>query len=639
MLALNRRGNALELRAVGVSVKDDTGRELSRADARIELAVLPLLIGRVTLVRADFDGADITFTRKRDGAMEIAFGPEGSPPDVVIPASTENEPLEVKVARMAGWLGSGVPLGRSRRGPARGEPARGHARYYRRTKRRTLDRRLLRMCSWRAKAAHLRWSWRRGWKGPMGPRRRRCASPPIRASNPPWSSSAPTNVRPRALFSEAALGPFAALDAPLTATVSLGLDRRVGISRLEGEASLGRGAAIIADERFSLDGGSMRGRYDIESDELILDQLALGGATTRINGEVRVRDVSAILRSAPDAPAAFNITFPSMRVDVPGTFAQPIDLGGVEVAGAIVSADRSINFTRLHARIGEATLDATGRVYWAEAGADRRVHPGIALQAAMTGVLDARAGINFWPVGMGEGARSYVARTLLDGGRVSDVRATIDVRPADVAAGVLRNEAVDMRFNFSGAGMRFIDTMSPVTDARGSGVLRGNSFELTIDGARMNNLAIGNGRIEAPRLRPAGSMLTVSARADGDARNLVEVLMQEPIAMGDRLPVTPASVTGRGVVSLRLQRPIRRDVTWDDWRFSIDGADSRFRRPDVDPPRGADQWAAQCARRSARHRRVRTGARGRVQRECELDRAAARRARACVVALCHFRRL
>src|SRR5262249_40868803 len=34
------------------------------------------------------------------------------------------------------------------------------------------------------------------------------------------------NARPRALLSPAALGPFAALDAPLTATVSVGLDRK-----------------------------------------------------------------------------------------------------------------------------------------------------------------------------------------------------------------------------------------------------------------------------------------------------------------------------------------------------------------------------------------------------------------------------
>src|SRR5262245_33261733 len=74
-LAWTARG-ALELKAVDVTVQDGRGAVLSRADeARIELAVLPLAIGRIQLVRAEFSGGAITFTRKRDGAMNIAFGP------------------------------------------------------------------------------------------------------------------------------------------------------------------------------------------------------------------------------------------------------------------------------------------------------------------------------------------------------------------------------------------------------------------------------------------------------------------------------------------------------------------------------------------------------------------------------------
>ncbi len=575
VLAMSPQGNALELRAVGVSIKDESGRELSRSEqARIELGVLPLLIGRVSLVRAEFDGAEITITFKPDGSAEIALGPEGTPPDIVIPPSANAESLEQKVQR---WL-DGLEATFRPVGPG------GALRAL------SLRNAALAIIDdnnggrWTADAANLELA-REGrnlalfaeahLEGASG-----AAPASIRITTDTRFQTAlvefgATDVRPRALFSQAALGPFAGLDAPFTATVSLGLDREVGVNRFEGEATLGRGAADVAGARFELSGGSLRGRYDIESDELIIDQLALGGETTRVNGDVRVRDVSAILRAAPDQPAAFNVSFPSMRVDVPGTFAEPIDLSNVEAVGAIVTAERSIRLERLQARIADAALDASGRLYWAEAGADGQVWPGIELRGSVEGALDARTGINFWPVGLGEGARSYLQRTLL-GGRVSDVTATLDIRPSDFAAPAFRNEAVDLRFNVVDGALRYISTMSPVTNARGSGVLRGNSFNLTVDEARLNDLVVTDGRIDVPRLRPPGAMLTISARAQGEAANLIGILLEEPISMGDRLPVTPASVSGAGQVHLQLQRPIQENSTWDDWRFSIDGQIRNF---------------------------------------------------------------
>lgn len=566
---------ALILRAVGVSVRDAAGETISRAEeARIELAVLPLLIGRIRVEAAEFDGGEITFTRKRDGAMHVAFGPEGAPPDFIIAPPPPNESLEQRVARILDSMeatfrpvGAG---GRLRAVSLRGArltiiDESGGGRW-------TADAATFEVAR---QGRTLEMEVQARLEGAEGD-----APASLRVTTDTRFQTAviefgAENVRPRALLSPAALGPFAGLDAPLTATISIGLDRRQGVTRFEGDATLGRGTADMAGGRFSLDGGTIRGRYDIESDELILDQLALGGERTRINGEVRVRDVSAILRAAPDEPAAFNVTFPSMRLDVPGTFAQPIALTNVEVAGAIVSAERSIRLTRLRAETGGAQLQAQGRFYWAEAGADRRMRPGLELTGQIEGALELRAIMAMWPIGLGEGARDYLSRTL-EGGRVSDVRLAMDIRPSDIAAGVLRDDAIDIRFNVHDGTMRFISTMSPVTHARGSAVLRGNRFDLTVAEARFHNLTITNARFEAPRFKPKGAMATITARIEGDARHLVEVLMQEPIGLRDRLPIEAASVTGRGVVNLRLQRPMLREVPFEDWRFNIDGNITNF---------------------------------------------------------------
>lgn len=568
-LAWTERGG-LELRAVNVTVEDGRGGVLSRADeARIELAVLPLMIARIRLLRAEFQGGALTLTRKLDGAVHLAFGPEGAPPDIVVPPPPPNETMEQRVARMLDGMEAAFrPIGPG--GSLRELSVRG-ARLA------VIDE--AGGGRWTAQGANIQLARQREALSLAADARLEGAAGLAPATLRIGTDTAfqtaaiefgAQDVRPRALFSPAMLGPFAALDAPMTATISIGLDRDVGVNNFEGDVVIGRGAAESAAGIFSLHGGRVHARYDIASDELIVDRLSLDGDRTRVGGEIRMRDVSAIMRAAPNEPANFNISLPSLRLDVPGAFSEPISLSNVEIVGAITSANREIRFTRLHAQSGQAVLEASGRYYWAEAGGDNRVHPGIELTGAIEGVLAARSVIHMWPMGLGEGARSFLDRTLT-AGRVSDAVIRLDIRPADFAAGVLRDEAVDIRFNVTGGAMRFIPTMSPVVGARASGVLRGNGFDMTVPAARINHLSVTNGRIEIPRFKPKGDMATISARIEGPARRILEVLAQRPLSLGERLPIDAATATGHGVLLLRLQRPMLSDVPFEDWRFNVDG--------------------------------------------------------------------
>src|SRR5262249_15899419 len=104
-LAWSKAGGALELHAIGVTMQDAQQHVPSQFDdAGLEPSVLPMRIGQISLEQADFAGGEVSITHKRDGAMQVAFGPPGTPPDIVIPPRPSNESLEQRVARLLDGL-------------------------------------------------------------------------------------------------------------------------------------------------------------------------------------------------------------------------------------------------------------------------------------------------------------------------------------------------------------------------------------------------------------------------------------------------------------------------------------------------------------------------------------------------------
>lgn len=558
----------LQLQARDVRILDADGSVISQyAHANIGLGVLPLFIGRIAIVSAEFEGGDIAITRKPDRSTEIAFGPLGSAPDIVIPGVEDDAPLAVKVNRALDGLARAFrPVGAG--GALRslvmrdaqvemideGNGARWTANHAVVALERS-GRRLGLVVDARVE----------GPEGGAPITLRISTDTGFRAAEIQFATR---QARPRALFSPAMLGVFAGLDAPVTAEIVVGLDRRVGINRFEGDVVVGRGGAVMnGGDRFALEGGRVHGRYDLERDVLTIDQLALNGSRTRIQGEAHLANASALFSAEPDQPANFDISLPAATLDVPGVFEAPFDLQRVRLSGAVEGG--AIRFTRIDASRDQARLTGTGRLTFARAGPQRRVYPGIALDGRITGTLDVRSVIALWPIPFVEGARSYLKESLT-AGQVTEAIVKLNIPPAELAARQLTDPSLDIRFNYTGASMRYITTMSPLTAARGSAILRGNRFDLTVDDGRLDGL-VTTGTVEIPRLNPRGAMMTITARGQGDARALVGLLMQEPIALGPRFPVEPSTVGGRGTATLVYQRPNQADATVEQSRFTVDG--------------------------------------------------------------------
>jgi len=559
----------LQLRAVDVSVLDRQRRLLSTSrEVSIGISPWNLLIGQVRITRADFVGGDISVTRRPNGASEIAFGPPGSAPDMTLDAPPSNETLQQQVNRVLDGLAQTLrPVGPGGR-------------------LRALSLREARFTytdeitggAWRAESASFELARARNalsftaqarLEGPRG-----LAPAALHVETDTAFSRAEIafttdGARPRAIFSPAAMGIFAGLDAPMDATIVVGLDREEGVTKLEGDVTLGRGSAELPGGRFAMDGGQLHGAYDLERDVLTIDRISLAGARNQISGAIEIAGASALLRNESEGVATFTASAPAVLLDVPGVFDEGAAMRNVAIAGRFDRAANAVAFSRIEAGIGAARLRAQGRVYWA-AAANGETFPGVELDGAIDGVLEARDFVRLWPRNLAHGARAYLGDAIV-GADVTGFTVKADVTPEDSARGVLRQEALDITFAYSDADFLYLPTMSPVDRGAGTGRIRGDSLEILVTEAHVEGLAVNQGSVVVPHFREAGGHVSITARAQGDARSAFKLLSQEPVSMGDRLPMQTDTVVGQGAVTLTLQVPFQEELEAGDVRFTVNG--------------------------------------------------------------------
>jgi hypothetical protein len=563
------QSRALEVNALGVRALDDDGRVLSESRAvTLGISLRALIVGRLALERATFLGAQATIALKADGGAEIAFGPPGSAPDIRIPPPPPNETLRQRVNRILDGLeatlrpiGPGGALREIRLNDlvvtvidetsgARWELAEASATLAR-------ERTVLRLAS-------------EGLL--MGPG----ANAPARFSAITDTAFATAvleaevkDARLAGLLPQEALGPVKMLDAPVTAAVSAALARKDGVSRLEADVAVGRGRLALPEGQAPLDGGRVRGRYDIREDVFVIEEAALAGARTRVRGQGRLENASRLWRASESETAPFALSFPSIALDMPGVLAEPVGFLNVQLAGDVKPGLRRIELSRASAQAEGVAITLAGALYLGK-DAGGVLRPGLSLKGGAEGAVDTATVLRYWPLTVGPTARTWAAESL-KAGTVRSVALTVDLTPAIWGQNPLPDRALDLAFVFDGAEAIYVEGMTPITGGRGRATLKGNRFDVWMDQAAIGPLALNEGRIEMPRLNPKGAQATFKARAVGEARAVVELLRQAPLNLDARLPFEPATIGGVGRIDFTLRRPLLKEAPIEDHLYTVDG--------------------------------------------------------------------
>src|SRR5262249_13810928 len=136
---------------------------------------------------------------------------------------------------------------------------------------------------------------------------------------------------------------------------------------------------------------------------------------------------------------------------------------------------------------------------------DGRLLPSLKLSGPIGGEASIKDIVELWPVHLADGARIWVEKAVHTG-RAFNMNLDLDMPAEDLVAQMLEDERLTLSFEFDDASISFLTTMSPLTDARGTGTLRGNSFAIDLDTAQMAGLTYDSGFVDIPRLNPKGAM-------------------------------------------------------------------------------------------------------------------------------------
>jgi hypothetical protein len=333
-----------------------------------------------------------------------------------------------------------------------------------------------------------------------------------------------------------------------------------GVEAGDVRLSAGPGELRLPAGRQSVTGGELRAVYEPAGRRVRLQaaRLRTASADLDLSGEFWIEPAS---RTSP-ARLEVALESPSSRLALaPGAVPQLIE--GLRLRASYAPRTGRAELTELVARVAGAPVSARGSLQRPPPGRSW----GVRLKGRVDGFLDARQVTALWPDGLNDDARAW-----LDGhvraGRLGQAVFAVDLPPGAVVDGRARpNDEINLRFAVEDAEVAPDDNIPLIEQGRGEGVLQGDRFDLAVTSARMQGLALSQGLVQLPKLVGDGKRLEVYARAQGDARQILQVVDRASGGAPTRRGLALSRLSGDGEVSFHVGRTLRDgpDDYWADY--------------------------------------------------------------------------
>ncbi|XBQ15545.1 MAG: AsmA-like C-terminal region-containing protein [Oceanicaulis sp.] len=371
-------------------------------------------------------------------------------------------------------------------------------------------------------------------------------------------------------------GPLArlsALDAPMALDLVFDASAEAGLEAGLLEVSVGEGLVRAGGRALDLRGARLSLGLDASEGVLEINTAEVDSDFVSAALEGRLFDFAGFDDALPGR-ARFDLSAGAGRLDLTPAFPEAMVWEGVEASGALDRTDLSVVFETLVAQLPGKVGTFEGRfAYDRELGA-----PAIALSGPVQGEITKADVLRHWPVNFALGARDWVRDSIIDG-TLSGARLDIDIPPSAILADALQDEHLSMVFDFTGADVRYMSTMTPLYGLSGSAELRGDSLSLQGRGGAIGAIEIDTIFVDIPRFTPKGGPARFGGTGRGAASDFIALIDEPPLGIATTYGLDPASFEGRGVVAFEIVRPMLRSVPPEDMDYAVTGRFTGFGAP------------------------------------------------------------
>lgn len=359
-----------------------------------------------------------------------------------------------------------------------------------------------------------------------------------------------------------------ALDAPLQFDLVMDAMRDTGIRTASLELDIGEGRLLLQGQERAFRSAGLSLNFNPERGALEVTRGSLDSdvATATLTG--RLFDLGGYAGAVPTR-WNFDVEIGEGFVDLGPVFERPPAWTGLRASGSADLAERRLVLEDLVAGLDGIRAELSGEASLTQVE-DGRWLPNLRLAGPVLGDVSAETVLAYWPIAAADGARDWVAEGIL-GGRFYNARLDLDLDAESVAAGQLADERLNLSFDFEDAVVRYISTMSPITDGVGRATLYGNAFQVAMESGRIGDIEIFDGFVDIPRLNPKGAVARYGGQARGSAADILALIDEEPLGFPTDYGVDPQAVGGQGEISFEIRRAMLSYVPPEEVGFTIAG--------------------------------------------------------------------
>lgn len=361
----------------------------------------------------------------------------------------------------------------------------------------------------------------------------------------------------------------AIIDAPVSGEAAISFTAEGDVKASKFDAMLGPGALTLGGVRREVASIAWVTAFDPEENRFSIDRLAfdMDGARGEVAGEVSISFGDDIRK--PER-IRFDLNSDEVVIAAPGRFERPLAFADNRLEGRYIVSDRRFEATTLETSV--EGLVASGSLSFEMPRAERgqpAPSPGVKADLSFEGALDPEKLLNLWPKdSIGDGARDWVEERLASA-HIDNLKFMMNLAPGAIGEdGGLPDDAMELTFDARDVVAYYVKEMTPLRNGAGSGVVRGNSFTLNVSRAQVGDVAITKGEVSFPEFMPKWRPTYYRFTADGDARAMLSILDQKPLALLSKVNLSPTQFSGKANAVVEIMRPNKRDVASEDYGYS-----------------------------------------------------------------------